>query len=335
MAFHKSTIVYFSVAAGLFLAIVKLYFPGGPSATYEQVSVDVPVVDTYPRDMMNVALRDDAPPNSTAAMYRRLVVFTAFSSNHFKEALDMIGSVQKYLPYTKIIIYDIGLSTEERTEVGKYCNVELRIFNFEKYPPHVKNLMNYAWRPFMLEELAQEYDVILYGDASLRMIGYNITKALRSLLDFPFLDVGAGIKPIIALTHEKQIEYFNFPPSRQYMAQWKTVQATAWFLLVNDLTREKIIAPWVDCVAHEECVAPEGATKGDCDFKLLERKDGSYIGCHRFIQSALNIILVREFGLGIWNKVVRNNVMRPIATIYRHPQGIYSVKSHPYCNYIV
>ena len=183
----------------------------------------------------------------------------------------------------------------------------------------------------MLQELAQEYDVILYGDASLRITAYNISKALECLLDFPFLDVKPSPNSVIALTHEKQIEYFKFPPSRQYMAEWKCVQATAWFLLVNDITKKKIIVPWVDCVAHEECVAPEGATKANCDFEKLKRNDGSYFGCYRFIQSALNIILVKEFGLKIWDKVVRNDTMGPLATIVRHAQRIYPVKSYPEC----
>ena len=264
MAFHRSGIVVIFVAATLLLATVVLH-------RYRRTR-NILISSDMPRFVENVINRlhpDDVLLNSAAAMYQRLVVFTAFSSNHFEEALDMIGSVQMYLPHTKIIVYDIGLSTEERGKVTKYCNVELRTFDFAKYPPHVKNIKNYAWRPFMLQELAQEYDVILYGDASLRITGHNISKALECLLDFPFLDVISDNHPIISLTHETQIEYFNFPPSRKYMAHWKTVQATAWFLLVNDLTKEKIIAPWVDCVVHEECVAPEGATKENCDYKKL------------------------------------------------------------------
>ena len=136
--------------------------PWHPGATASrQTPDDAPTVDAM------YQAPDDALTNTVDAMYQRLVVFTTFSSNHFKEAQDMIGSVQKYLPHTKIIVYDIGLSTEERGKVAKYCNVEFRIFDFSKYPPHVKNIKNYAWRPFMLQELAQEYDVILYGDASL------------------------------------------------------------------------------------------------------------------------------------------------------------------------
>ena len=172
----------------------------------------------------------------------------------------MIGSVQKYLPYVNIIVYDIGLSTNERVNVSEFCNVELRSFNFTKYPSHVKmNINNFAWKPLILQELVdQEYDVILYGDTSLRMMAHNITTALQCLLDFPLLDFKPGYNPIISLTHDQMIHYFQFPPSRQYMAHWRALQAGGWFLFE---TREKLITPWVDCALYEECIALESTEK--------------------------------------------------------------------------
>jgi len=123
--------------------------------------------------------------NPIEAMYRRLVALTAFSSNHYGEALDMIGSVQKYLPRTKIIVYDIGLTAEERKNVSTFCNVELISFNFTIYSLHVKRkIRGLAWKPLILQELVdEEYDVILYGDASLRVTAHNVTTALQCLLD--------------------------------------------------------------------------------------------------------------------------------------------------------
>ena len=147
MVFHRSRVVTISVAATLLLAAVALYRYGRPGDTYNQLLPSD--MSRFVENAINRLHPDGMEPNSPAAMYKRLVVFTAFSSNHFEEALDMIGSVQKYLPHTKIIIYDIGLSAEERGEVAKYCNVELRRFDFSRYPPHVKKIRNYAWRPFM------------------------------------------------------------------------------------------------------------------------------------------------------------------------------------------
>ncbi|PIK59010.1 hypothetical protein BSL78_04037 [Apostichopus japonicus] len=43
-------------------------------------------------------------------MYDRLVLITAFSDNHYKEAMGYIGTAQKYMPGKRIIVYDLGLS---------------------------------------------------------------------------------------------------------------------------------------------------------------------------------------------------------------------------------
>eukprot|EP00731_Ephydatia_muelleri_P010040 Em0005g626a len=96
----------------------------------------------------------------------RMVAVTSLSSNHFAEGQDNFGSLQKYFPRTKIIVYDLGLTESERRQLTSYCNVELRNFPFEKYPDHVRDLQTYAFKPLVVSEVAREYEVILYGDAS-------------------------------------------------------------------------------------------------------------------------------------------------------------------------
>ena len=100
-------------------------------------------------------------------MYCRLVVMTGISSNHFEESRDMIASVQKFLPNTKLIVYDLGLNDVERKNVSTYCNVELRTFHFELYSPYVKELFKYAWKPIIYRDVAEDYEVILYMDSTL------------------------------------------------------------------------------------------------------------------------------------------------------------------------
>ncbi len=46
------------------------------------------------------------------------VFVTADSKGHFKESIDGIASLQKYFPDRRIIYYDIGLSSDQRKEVG-------------------------------------------------------------------------------------------------------------------------------------------------------------------------------------------------------------------------
>ena len=77
----------------------------------------------------------------------------------------MIGSVQKCLPDKKVIVYDLGLTSSQRTELNSYCNVELRLFPFDIYEPFIKNLGYYSWKVVIAKILSQEYNVIMYGDS--------------------------------------------------------------------------------------------------------------------------------------------------------------------------
>ena len=258
-------------------------------------------------------------------MYKRLVVVTSVSSNHFEESKDMIASIQKYLPQTKILFYDLGLTEAQRLKVSKYCNVELRDVQWDKYPPHVKKLRNYAWKPLVTREVAEKYDLIMYGDSSLRMKSPDIGPVLGLLLEVPFFDTAPNRLQIICFTHDDTIKYLKYPPSRNDMAKWGTLQGGTWIMLVNHDMKENVLNPWVDCALHEQCITPKGSLLQPCHFEMLKYNDGRYIGCHRFDQSALNIILARKFGLNMFNSLSNSKISRKLWKVERHPTKSYKL----------
>lgn len=91
---------------------------------------------------------------------------TASSANHFNLSRGLIKHLRLHNPTNKIIYYDLGLHEEQVCflqlvgftywchfkvkELKTWCKVEYRRFEFEKYPPHVKNLMNYAWKVLII-----------------------------------------------------------------------------------------------------------------------------------------------------------------------------------------
>ena len=261
-------------------------------------------------------------------LYNQLVVLTAFSDNHFVEARDMIASIQTCLPDKKIIVYDLGLNSENKNEVCKYCNVELRSFPFENYTQHhMRNLRTYAWKPVIVKLVSREYNVIMYGDASLRMKSCNMNRALEHLLnEFPFL----GLNPIsfraIEFTHDGMIEYLHYPEHRKDIAQLQTLEASCFLMRVNSVMQEKVVEPWLDCALHQECIAPKGSTKNYCSFTRVH--DGHYVGCHRYDQSALNLILAREFGVDGALKGSKRSITQPIWKVVKKKTNDYSLS---YC----
>lgn len=243
-------------------------------------------------------------------LYCRFVVMGAFSSNHYHEAQDMIGSVQTNLPYTRLVVYDLGLSTTEKAQLATYCNVEVRPLNFTKYKPYVKHLEKFAWKPIITSELSKEYEVILYGDSSMRVKEKFAEKFLPLLLDFPFVSgpPAGHAHPITIYTHDAMLNYLRFNLSREMAAEkldnsLQTV-SLVWF---TKLIKEKWLKRWLDCALHEECIAPPGSSPYGCKPHRASDK-GRYIGCHRFDMSALNVIIYQEFGQTVWKSCAHSDL---------------------------
>ena len=62
----------------------------------------------------------------------------------------------------------------------------------------------------------------------------------------------------------------------------------------------------------------------------LQKKKGNgiYIGCHRYDQSALSMILIREFGIDVWPRLWHNE-MRGVYGIERHVSHHFKVQVCP------
>jgi len=240
--------------------------------------------------------------------YCRLVIVTAASSNHYAESQDMIGSVQKFLPNTKLIVYDLGLTRKQKETLHRYCNLEVRPFRHENYPPHTNILTTYAWKPLVINEVASRYEVVFWGDTSVRLRGDSFAeKIFPFLLKFPFVAGSVTELPIVSLTHDGMLKYLNLSLSRKQMGNFGHLEANCWVMWVNNLMHSKFLNYWVDCALHQECIDPHGATLWNCDLKIAKKGTGVYTGCHRFDQSALDMILIREFGLGVWDSVVHKD----------------------------
>ena len=236
----------------------------------------------------------------------RLVVITAFSNNHFCEAEDMIASVQANLPNTRLIVYDLGLSIGNKTQLSKFCNVEVRPFDFSKYPLYVKRLLTYAWKPIIISEVIREYEIVIYGDASMRFRRPAAERLIPRLLEFPFVSGPSHRFPSTTLTHDSTLKFLGLNMSRAIAAKEinGTVPATLFCAWFTSVIREKWMKRWLDCALHEECIAPPGSSPYGCKGNYrLKKGDGAYTGCHRFDQSALNIILYQEFGRERWEQL--------------------------------
>lgn len=115
-------------------------------------------------------------------MTHNITIVTAASSNHFRCLNNLLWSINEREPRARVIIYDIGLSDEERTYLPSFVrHGELRKFDFTKYPAHFKlseNSGRMAFRPVIVHEVAKELGgIVLWLDA-----GCILTSGLQLFL---------------------------------------------------------------------------------------------------------------------------------------------------------
>ena len=68
----------------------------------------------------------------------------------------------------RVIAYLLENLSQNSTDIyQKYCPfVELRKFDFDKYPKYVRILKHYRWKPLIVAENLEHSDVILWFDTS-------------------------------------------------------------------------------------------------------------------------------------------------------------------------
>ena len=83
-----------------------------------------------------------------------------------KENEEIYSYVQKKEVHVVAYLLD-NLKPELMKIYQEYCPfVELKEFNYTKYPKYVRRLEQYRWKPLIVTEELDEYDVVLWFDSS-------------------------------------------------------------------------------------------------------------------------------------------------------------------------
>lgn len=109
---------------------------------------------------------------------KKIIFATASDESHFKYLIKLVDRFSKFKKKNisdRLIIYDLGLSMEQKDILSNIELVELKVFNFEKYPDfyswrlkeHNFKLGGFAWKPAILVELADESaDYLIWFDSA-------------------------------------------------------------------------------------------------------------------------------------------------------------------------
>ena len=90
---------------------------------------------------------------------------TAISEKYFNQHINNMKYFMKHFPNRKIVVYDLGLTREQAFYLYTSPSYYYRHFDFVKYPSHVRDLSNFAWKAFLWAEVLSEFGAIAWFDA--------------------------------------------------------------------------------------------------------------------------------------------------------------------------
>ena len=159
--------------------------------------------------------------DAKAPFFDLVVPVTGASSNHFEEFRAHISTFAKLFPGIRVIFYDLGLTRSQVKFILKNLPfVQYRMFDFNEYPPHLSTLINYAWKPLIIQEILGEFDGAMWYDSSIKFKGNNTHEVLQRLtfgsseVGICVLQVGITGHSIIAATLPGMMSTY---PSKQMM----------------------------------------------------------------------------------------------------------------------
>ena len=320
--YHRRGIVFGLFFGATLITIIALYYK---TVHVQNVQLSS-FFSIFPVDKINVR-KDYEGHISGDELLNDLVVVTGISSDHYNESLDMLGSVHHFLPNTSIILYDVGLKSEQVKALKELKNIEIRHYEFEakgrtdyrKLGYTTKGLGCYAWKVFVMDEISKEHKIFLWLDASIRILKPLTTDhCIESVNDIPFTAGSSHLKDrrMIEFTNEGTVKYFNI--TRQQM---KDVVGFESNCLMFKMTKKMrlIMEKWVDCAYHEECICgtKSGTDKESCDTYVPISQGTKFVGCHRYDQATLTWLLALYLGMDKVDKVVNSNC-KVVFSVHRY-----------------
>ena len=219
----------------------------------------------------------------------RLVPVTAISSNHFQESTDHIANLPRFFGDVKLVLFDLGLTQEQVQAIHKMSFVEYRKFDFLKYPPHIADLLNFAWKILLIQETLAEFDAIMWMDASVLLTGTYlpaIDQMVKEKSGFLFFNKH-GSNRVIGVTHPNMLDYI--PVVRSSKIRTNYMQQANGMIIFNTLEVQRDVMKWaVLCALCKNCIAPLEASRR-CPKNLRDKE--YYINCHRYDQAVFNLLV--------------------------------------------
>ncbi|KRZ11091.1 hypothetical protein T11_17671 [Trichinella zimbabwensis] len=221
---------------------------------------------------------------------------TAANDVYFQSVLVTIRSVQMHFPYARIVLYDLGLETNQSEYASKLCNVKVMKFPFDEFPEFVSTLSQFRWKPIILMLSLLEYGTLWYLDSSIILTSSNLLPVYNLINQLhpnkadtdgkcSLLFHGSSGHGIFSATNPKMYDYF--PTNLEKLKNTEMFESGIIFASYSEEVYSVLF--WmVACAVEGPCMAPPDSNSF-CQFGRNRYRD--YAFCHRYDQSAFNLLL--------------------------------------------
>ncbi|KAL1463529.1 hypothetical protein WDU94_015272 [Cyamophila willieti] len=231
------------------------------------------------------------------------IIVTAVQSGQLHHAVGFLRNIMTMLPNHSAVVYNLGLSNYDVKMLMKFCNSSKCFvidLNYDLFPSHVAKLAIHAYRPVIIQDALNFAGAVLYMECDIRFSFGNITALVNKSLKTGIVlseqeDVGVSNQKhaVTSLTHPKMFEYFQTVVDNFEFTPMISVRSMLVFN--TEAIHKNIMLPWVQCALIQECIYPIGAQSDGCRFD--KKPHFRYSGCHRYDESALNLVLGLHFGV--------------------------------------
>ena len=138
------------------------------------------------------------------------------------------------------------------------CECEIRKFDenniYKNVSPHVMNMITYAWKPLIIQEVMSQYKSVIYLDSSIRFTSNKIANIFGMTREIGMLSRYIRTN-LTCYTDERMFNWFG--SDRSEFKDMYSLEAN--FLLFNrNFLTSLIMKSWLTCALDETCIAPKG-----------------------------------------------------------------------------
>ena len=227
----------------------------------------------------------------------RVVFVSATSSNHFCAAVHALVSAHRHHPRARVVVYDLGVTAAQRRWAARIPFVDMRAFDFRRYPPHfdmARAAGQYAWKPVVVADVMErdaDADVVVWMDAGDGLLG-ALDAYWENVWNAGGMYSGVSAGTVADWTHPGTLDYLGVRPQRNTSSAGDRRDAgaeerqrrrllsarncnAAFLILFRALTYTDLVLPWRACALDAACIAPEGSSRAN----------------HRQDQAALSVLV--------------------------------------------